>query len=249
MNRIQVWGGVLLATMSVASLAGKHEPPPHKKVELAYFKCEASRTLEGGLYGGPFSYGEGTFKRFGPVKSACSSSEWVAIKPEEFKRLATVWYRYDWNKEGPWWNADRSLCNAQEKVVFSCFIKKRMVSLCATPDLTAKTGRLTYRFGLLGKTPELVYPATETQPKEAFTASFINWARRSYQAISFKLADRTYKVYNHNADIEGEPSRSNGAGVIVEKSGKVIADLWCDEPYQNKMWESLHEIGLPEPKP
>jgi hypothetical protein len=98
MDRIHVCSALLFAAISVPSFAGEHEPPPHKMIELAYFKCEASRNIEGGIYG------KGPFKRFGPEKSACSSSERVPIQHEEFKRLATEWYGYDWSKEIPWWN-------------------------------------------------------------------------------------------------------------------------------------------------
>lgn len=98
MNRIRTLVGVVLSAVVTVACAGKHEPPPHKMIELAYFKCEASRNIEGGIYG------KGPFKRFGPERSACSSSEWAPIKHEEFKRLATEWYGYDWSNEIPWWN-------------------------------------------------------------------------------------------------------------------------------------------------
>jgi hypothetical protein len=78
--------------------AGHHEDPPHKMIEQAYFKCEASRNLEGG------NYGKGPFKRFGPKDSLCSEHEWVRISQEEFKTLAEKWYGVNWSKEIPFWN-------------------------------------------------------------------------------------------------------------------------------------------------
>lgn len=96
MNRI--WIVAALSSVGIVACAGKHEPPPHQMIELAYFKCEASRNIEGGIYG------KGPFKRFGPEGSACSSSAWTPIDHEEFKRLAIDWYGYDWRNEGPWWN-------------------------------------------------------------------------------------------------------------------------------------------------
>jgi hypothetical protein len=98
MSRIGLLIGLLLLGVWAIAGAGKHEAPPHRMIELAYFKCDASRNLEGGIYG------KGPFKRFGPEQSACSSSEWASIKREEFKRLAAEWYGYDWNKEIPFWN-------------------------------------------------------------------------------------------------------------------------------------------------
>lgn len=139
-----------------------------------------------------------------------------------------------------------TLCHSEETVVFSCSAKKKLVSLCATSDLTAEGGRLTYRYGVPGKPPELIYPTVEVKPKEAFTATFMEWARRSYQAVSFKISDYAYTVY-FCENIES-CSQDVGAGVTVERSGKVIADLWCDVPYQNNMWEKLRSVGLPEPE-
>ena len=76
------------------------ENPPYKMIEMAYFKCEASRNLEGGIYG------KGPLKRFGPEESACTQKQWVRISREEFKGLATQWYGQDWDSEIPWWNLD-----------------------------------------------------------------------------------------------------------------------------------------------
>lgn len=77
---------------------GCSSSPPHEAIDHAYFKCQASRNLEGGVYG------KGPFRRFGPMDSACSSSEWEAITHDEFKRLATEWYGQEWSHEIPFWS-------------------------------------------------------------------------------------------------------------------------------------------------
>lgn len=99
-QKILSFFAVLLLT-SAPACAGKHEPPPHKMIDVGYFKCEPSRSLEGGIYG------KGPFKRFGPEKSSCSASEWIPVTQEEFKRVATEWYGYDWSKEIPFWNQQK----------------------------------------------------------------------------------------------------------------------------------------------
>ena len=88
---------VSLCSLSFVGLGGTHQAPPHTAIERAYFKCDASRSLEGGIYG------KGPFKRFGPKESACSSKEWVPIAHTEFKRLATEWYGHNWSNEIPFW--------------------------------------------------------------------------------------------------------------------------------------------------
>lgn len=81
-------------------IAGTHEGPQHKMIERAFFKCEASKSLEGGIYG------KGPFKRFGPKESLCSENEWARINQKEFTHLATQWHGYDWSndKNMPFWS-------------------------------------------------------------------------------------------------------------------------------------------------
>jgi hypothetical protein len=78
-------------------LSGCATAPPHGKVEIAYFECPESRTLEGGIYG------KDMVRHFGPDPGLCQSSDWVRITRAQFKDLATAWYGVDWSKEGPWW--------------------------------------------------------------------------------------------------------------------------------------------------
>ncbi len=50
-------------------------------------------------------------------------------------------------------------CTADERVVFSCPFKHgKTASLCASAELTKTTGTLQYRYGLVGKKPELMFP-------------------------------------------------------------------------------------------
>lgn len=58
-------------------------------------------------------------------------------------------------------------CKPDERVVFSCPFKRgKTASLCASPDLTRTTGTLQYRYGVVGKTPELMYPDLEDRTVE-----------------------------------------------------------------------------------
>jgi hypothetical protein len=96
-----------VALIAISSLkvveAGQHQDPPHQMIEKAYFKCEASKNLEGGIY----IYGKGPFKRFGQQECLCSQNDWIRIRQEEFKELAAKWYGVDWSKEIPFWNQAR----------------------------------------------------------------------------------------------------------------------------------------------
>lgn len=139
-----------------------------------------------------------------------------------------------------------NLCSSSEKIVFSCSIKKKIVSLCATPDLTAKTGRLIYRFGSSISAPELEFSSDELGPAASFTANFESWAKGNYSAISFRRGEHTYTVYNRMAVFE-ENDRSNGGGVQIYRNHKQVADLWCiDASIRDEIWENLHSLKLPD---
>lgn len=90
----------VLVFLSMNNFVYSDGNPPHKMIEQAYFKCEASKNLEGGIYG------KGPFKRFGPEVSACLKQDWVRINLEEFKALATQWYGVSWDNEISWWNRE-----------------------------------------------------------------------------------------------------------------------------------------------
>jgi hypothetical protein len=92
----------IVKIITLAFLAGFLAPlwaaePNNKAIEMKFFKCEKSQDLRGGIYG------KGPFKKFGPPKSECSEDEWVEISKDEFKTLASRWYRYDWTNEIPFW--------------------------------------------------------------------------------------------------------------------------------------------------
>lgn len=142
--------------------------------------------------------------------------------------------------------AKPNLCESGEKVVFSCSVSKKVASLCSTPEISSTSGRLTYRFGVPGQTPELSYPTAQLSPSAAFATEFYDWPKGSFSAVQFKRGDFVYTVYNRMAVYE-EHNRSNGGGVKVQRQGKQIADLWCDNNsiYDN-IWESLNKIGLPK---
>jgi hypothetical protein len=141
--------------------------------------------------------------------------------------------------------AKSNLCSSEETVVFSCSVSKKLVSLCATPGIAAKTGRLTYRFGVVGSIPELEFSNNEQGPASAFTAYFYDWAKGSYSSISFKRGEYTYTVYNRTAAFE-ENDQSNGGGIQIFGAHKQVADLWCEnDSIHDQIWEILKKLSLP----
>jgi hypothetical protein len=116
-----------------------------------------------------------------------------------------------------------SLCAKEESIVFSCpLIKsKKIVSICAAGDTSPH--RFYYVFGR-PNSPELVYPAKDSQAQPSFARSFLSFAGNTGgYAYSFSKDGYKYIVYR----ISGT-GFENG-GLMVQKSGeeKPVANLQC----------------------
>src|SRR5690349_4637553 len=95
-----------------------------------------------------------------------------------------------------------SLCAKDEKVIFSCSLKRSMktVSLCSSSKLTRESGYLQYRFGRPGKV-ELEFPNNRAGSLKAFKYSHYFRAKVDYTEISFIRNGFTYAVFD---DYNGE---------------------------------------------
>ena len=91
--------GKLIAIVLVGLAPAYAAEPPHKSIDHRYWKCNESRSLEGGIYG------KGPFKKFGPPGS-CARDAWIELSQSEFMALASEWYGFDWSNEIPFWNDD-----------------------------------------------------------------------------------------------------------------------------------------------
>jgi hypothetical protein len=120
-----------------------------------------------------------------------------------------------------------SLCTPDENIYFSCKVKKNHVSVCGSKNSPKDSGYVFYRFGMLGKIPELVYPKNKTKPSEAFVLH-INYDKTATwysHELSFKVGDISYIVYENNGN-----SHSVGTnGVYVVRGENTIADFPCNQ--------------------
>lgn len=121
-----------------------------------------------------------------------------------------------------------ALCGAGEEAVFSCKLANgKHVSVCGAQG--AKLAQ--YRYGISGKTPELIWPARAADGK-------LQWASTPYSGggeaqISFARGDTRYVVYSRVIRTNfaaGEPNNpAIEDGVLVLKGSKQLADLKCDD--------------------
>lgn len=112
-----------------------------------------------------------------------------------------------------------SLCAKDERIIFSCPVKKpaKIVSLCASKNLTADQGYLQYRFGLPGKV-ELEFPKERTGTQQKFQYTHYFRAQVDLTEISFSNNGYEYQITD---DYNGEEKPAISIqGIMVTAPGK-----------------------------
>ena len=112
-----------------------------------------------------------------------------------------------------------SLCAKDERIIFSCPVKRpaKIVSICASKDLTSERGYLQYRFGLPGKI-ELEYPKDRNGTQQKFKYTHYFRAQVDLTEIGFTIDGYEYSVFN---DYNGEEKPAvSSQGVSVTAPGK-----------------------------
>ena len=96
----------------------------------------------------------------------------------------------------------KTLCAADERVIFSCALRQpaKIVSMCASKDLTNEKGYLQYRFGMPEKI-ELEFPQDRTNTQQQFEYSHYFRARVDMTEINFTVNGVSYSVFD---DYNGE---------------------------------------------
>lgn len=132
-----------------------------------------------------------------------------------------------------------SLCTSGEQIAFSCHIRGKIASLCASADLSPTAGYIQYRYGRKGAV-ELSYPATTVDPRQVF-----RWGVRAYAGggadyFRFSNGGVDYAVYS------GIGQGWQKEGVLVEKGGKRLAALQCgDDALGDENWKVMYSAKLP----
>jgi hypothetical protein len=133
-----------------------------------------------------------------------------------------------------------SFCFVDEVIVFSCHSTNgNTISLCSSPTLTASEGYLQYRFGVLGKIPELVHPKRPEHPKAHFISGTVPHSGGGASYLKFSKGNYFYTVFT------GIGKDWKKEGVVVKKAGKQITYVACDGPLISEIGPVLFEkLGL-----
>lgn len=141
--------------------------------------------------------------------------------------------------------APKDLCNPGETVVFSCSVQdQKIVSLCASPDLSRDTGYMQYRYGRDSSRIELTYPRRMDRGDATFKYMQEYAARGGTSALSFRIGRYRYSVFSTTSAFG-----FNGAGVIIDRGPRRIEYLRCDDKTivtQADRFYQLSGLGFPD---
>lgn len=133
-------------------------------------------------------------------------------------------------------------CNHREETVFSCNLGHKTVSVCASKKLTPHSGYVQYRFGALGRKPELSFPKHTVRPGKHIQARTLMFAGGGGDYLRFNSGKTSYIVYSAIGRGWG-----NKDGVAVERRGKRTTHLECRDIPESRMSEFFFKrAGLSE---
>jgi hypothetical protein len=123
-------------------------------------------------------------------------------------------------------------CSTNEPVIFSCQLESRKtISVCGTASSTGEKSAQ-YRFGMLGKSPELVW--LESAGKDGLTFASVSYSGGGEQQIIFSRGDMTYAVYSRMVRTNFKVNEPNYPemtdGIMVLKGNEMVSDLVCADP-------------------
>lgn len=143
--------------------------------------------------------------------------------------------------------ATPNLCQAQERVVFACKAKVKVLSLCGAGEIGKPSQTLVYRFGKDAQHVELEQALDLHNPqKQTLTFNDNSWPKGYAFALGFDRGEFRYFVAQDYATID---DKDNFGEVIVLRGKTKIAKVSCDglgEDAVNFVAKELHGIKLPK---
>jgi hypothetical protein len=124
-----------------------------------------------------------------------------------------------------------TLCLSDEKVAFTCNIKVRIASLCASTIVDPDKGNIQYRFGTRSNI-EFQFPSVPSGQGREFHLSLATYGGGGETHIRFRNGSFEYIIYEKTTkgekDQEGIRPTLFNSGVVVRKGGKQIANYRCN---------------------
>jgi hypothetical protein len=117
-----------------------------------------------------------------------------------------------------------SLCLTEEEIKFSCKTNNgKLISLCASRDLSATAGGIQYRFGRPGQV-ELGFPQDARTGRTVLSWDLQSHVDSQSYHVRFENGGYSYDLYDQ--DTLGS-AQNHGSGVLVEKPGTPVISIGC----------------------
>lgn len=123
--------------------------------------------------------------------------------------------------------AQASFCTPLETVVFACRTGAKLVSVCASRDLTRTAGYVQYRFGRPGEPLEMILPEGHVHPGKAATGESVAFSGGGGAWLRFRSGPVAYVVYTGIGRWGPGGRTAEKQGLVVERGGKQVASLKC----------------------
>lgn len=120
-------------------------------------------------------------------------------------------------------------CSSGERVVMSCQVKKKVLSVCTGPKEGTPTW-LQYRFGPLGK-PELIAPTTKAGSLRFFRLDQRTLATGTSTALIFANDTTTYEVFTQDG-------KDASGGVVVRTVNAATTAVGCTNAF-TEQWDDV----------
>jgi hypothetical protein len=123
------------------------------------------------------------------------------------------------------------LCARDEQIIFSCGVKRpaKIVSLCASRQLTKERGYLQYRFGLPGKI-ELEFPKDQQATQQQFRYSHYFRFQVDLTEIKFQIEGYQYSIFDDYNGEEKPAHSSQGVSVTAPGKSKEVSFVCRSKP-------------------
>ncbi len=136
-----------------------------------------------------------------------------------------------------------SFCTPMEQLVFSCRTGAKLVSVCASKDASRTKGYMQYRFGKPDSSEplEMILPEAQILPSKSATGDNVPYAGGGASWLRFSKGGYSYTVYSGIGrwGPNGETQEKNG--LLVERSGKRIANLKCNNEPASELGPDFFE--------
>ncbi len=126
-----------------------------------------------------------------------------------------------------------SLCDKQERLLFSCTSKSKEASLCSSKVFSENDGYVRYVYGKVGNI-ELEYPNDRSPARKNFQWS-VSWSPGENVYLKFSIGEFKYYVYSSQGESYRDRSKPNSiyhweyGGIAIFRNGALLKNIKCSD--------------------